>query len=70
MAKHEIWNTYWGFKENYHNQNLICVQGVTSNFTHITKSTFCHVCRVSRSEEQAENQYVARLDIRGVLFGG
>ena len=50
--------------------NLINIQGVISNFMHKAKSNFCHFYRVNRYEEQAENQYVARLNIRGVPFGG
>jgi len=50
--------------------NLINIEGVISNFTHKSKSNFCQVYRVNRFEEQAENRYVARLNIRGVPFGG
>ena len=49
--------------------NLINIQGVTSDFTHLTKSIFCQAYRLKRFEEQAENRYVARLNIRGVPFG-
>jgi len=49
--------------------NLINIQGVTSNFTHKSKSNFCQAHRVNRFKEQAENQYVVRLNIRGVPFG-
>ena len=48
----------------------INIRGVTSIFTHKSKSNFCQAYRVNRFEEQAENQYVARLNIRGVPFGG
>ena len=48
--------------------NPINVRGVTSDFTHLTKSNFCQA-RLNRFEEQAENRYVAGLNIRGVLFG-
>ena len=50
--------------------NLIKLEGVISNFTHKSKSNFCQAYRVNHFEEQAENQYVARLNIRGVPFGG
>ena len=33
-------------------------------------SNFCHAYMVNRFGEQAENWYVARLNIRGVPFGG
>ena len=49
--------------------NPINIQGVTSNFMHKTKSNFCQAYRVNRFEEQAENQYIARINIRGVPFG-
>ena len=32
------------------------------------KSNFCRTYRVNCFEEQAENQYVAKLNIRGVLL--
>ena len=50
--------------------NLINIEGVISNFTHKSKSNFCQAYRVNCFEEQAENRYVARLNIRGVPFGG
>jgi len=50
--------------------NLINVEGVISDFMHKSKLNFCQAYRVNRFEEQAENQYVARLNIRGVPFGG
>jgi len=50
--------------------NLINIEGVISDFTHKSKSNFCQAYRVNHFEEQAENWYVARLNIRGVLFGG
>jgi len=50
--------------------NPINIQEVTSDFTHKTKSNFCQAYRVNRFKEQAENQYVARLNIKGVPFGG
>ena len=43
--------------------------GVTSDFTHLTKSNFCQAYKLNHFEEQAENRYVARLNIRGVPFG-
>jgi len=49
--------------------NLINIWGVTSDFTHKTKFNFCQAYRVTCLEEQAENRYVVRLNIRGVLFG-
>ena len=49
--------------------NLINIEGVTSNFMHKAKSNFCQAYRVNRFEEQAENRYVARLNIRIVPFG-
>jgi len=50
--------------------NLFNIQGVTSDFMHKTKANFCHAYRVNCLKEQAENRYVARLNIRGVPFGG
>jgi len=50
--------------------NLINIEGVISDFAHKSKSSFCQAYRVNRFEEQAENRYVARLNIRGVPFGG
>ena len=50
--------------------NLTKIEGVISDFTHKSKSKFCQAYRVNRFEEQAENWYVARLNIRGVPFGG
>ena len=49
--------------------NLINIRGVTSDFTHLTKSNFCQAYRLNCFEEQAENRYVARLNITGVPFG-
>ena len=49
--------------------NPINIQGVTSDFTHLTKSNFCQAYRLNHFEKQAENLYVARLNIRGVPFG-
>jgi len=62
-----------GLKENSSTEfgiNLINIEGVISDFIHIAKSNFCHTYRVNCFEEQAENRYVARLNIRGVPFGG
>ena len=50
--------------------NLINIEGVISDFTHKSKSNFCQAYRLNCFEEQAENRYVARLNIRGVPFGG
>jgi len=50
--------------------NLINIEGVISDFTHKSKSNFCQAYRVNLFEEYAENRYVARLNIRGVPFGG
>ena len=49
--------------------NPINIRGVTSDFTHSTKSNFCQAYRLNHFEEQAENRCVARLNIRGVPFG-
>ena len=49
---------------------LVKIQGVVSDFTYKSKSTFCLAYMVNCFKEQAENQYVARLKIRGVPFGG
>jgi len=48
--------------------NLINIRGVTSDFTHLTKLNFCQAYKLNRFEKQAENRYVARLNIRGVPF--
>jgi len=65
---------YWASKSKYQYQiwgkNLINNEGVISDFTHKAKSNFCHAYRVNHFEEQAENRYVARLNIRGVHFNG
>ena len=50
--------------------NVINIEGVISDFTHKSKSNFCQAYRLNRYEEQAENRYVAKLNIRGVPFGG
>ena len=50
--------------------NLINIQGVISDFMHKTKLNFCQAYKVNRFEEQAENQYIGKLNIRGVPFGG
>jgi len=50
--------------------NLINIEGVRSDFMHKLKLNFCQTYGVNRFEEQAENRYVARLNIRGVPFGG
>jgi len=50
--------------------NLIDIEGVISDFTHKSKSNFCQAYRINHFKEQAENRYVARLNIRGVPFGG
>ena len=50
--------------------NLINIEGVISDFMHKAKANFCHAYRVICFKEQAENQYVAWLNIRGVPFGG
>ena len=50
--------------------HLINFKGVISDFTHKSKSYFCQAYRVNCFDEQAENQYVARLSIRAVPFGG
>ena len=50
--------------------NLINIEEVISDFTYKLKSNFCQAYRVNCFKEQAENRYVARLNIRGVPFGG
>ena len=49
--------------------NPINIRGVTSDFTHLTKSNFCQAYRLNHFEEKAENRCAARLNIRGVPFG-
>ena len=69
----EIWHTYWELKANTcikFGVNVINNKAVINNIMHKTKSNFCHTCRVNHFEEQAKNQYVARLNIREVPFGG
>ena len=59
-----------GLKENTSinfGANLITIEG---GFMHKAKANFCHAYRVNRFEEQSENRYVGRLNIRGVPFGG
>jgi len=50
--------------------NLFNILGVISDFTHRTKLNFYQAYRLNRFKEQAENWYVARLNIRGVPFDG
>ena len=50
--------------------NAINIQGVISNFTCKAKSNFYQTYRLNCFEEQTENGCVARLNIRGVPFGG
>ena len=50
--------------------NLMNIQQAISDFMHSAKLSFCHTYRVICFEEQAENQYVARLNITRVSFGG
>ena len=50
--------------------NLMHIQEIISNVMHKTKSHFCHAYRVNHFKKQAEYWYVARLNIRGVPFGG
>ena len=50
--------------------NVINIQGVESDFTHKSRSSFCHTYRINCFEEQAENRYVGSLNIRGVHFDG
>ena len=50
--------------------NLISIQEVISDFTHKAKPNLFHAYWVSRFEEHAEHQYVSRLNIRGMPFGG
>ena len=45
---------------------LINIQGVIS----VLHSSFYQAYRVNRFEEQAENWFIAKLNIRGVPFGG
>ena len=59
-----------GLKVTSFGVNMINIQGIISHFMLKAKSNFCHAYRVNRSEEQAENRYVARLNIREVPFGG
>jgi len=49
--------------------NMFTIRGVISDFMHKTKLNFCQAYRVNCFEEQAENRYVARLNIRRVPFG-
>ena len=46
--------------------NLLNIEGVISDFTHKAKPNFCHAYGINCFKEQAENRYVARLNIRGV----
>ena len=48
--------------------NMINIHRVISDFAHKEKSNFCHAYRVNCFEEQAENWYASRLNIRGVPF--
>jgi len=53
--------------------NLINIQGAISDFMHKVKLKFCQAYILNCFKEQAENWYVqaiARLNIRGVPFGG
>ena len=69
----EIWHTYWGLMVNTNikfDVNLINIEGIISDFTHKVKLNFCQAYRANCFKEQAESWYVARLNIRGVPFGG
>jgi len=59
-----------GSKGYYQYQIWDNIQGVIWDFTHKTKLNFCQADKVNCFEEQAENRYLARLNIRGVPFGG
>jgi len=50
--------------------NPINIQGVISDFMCNAKSNFYQTYRLNCFEEQTENGCVARLNIRGVPFGG
>jgi len=65
----EIWYTYWDLKAHTSIKFGVNVINIQGDFKHKTKLNFCQVDRVNASKEQAENQYVARLNIRGVPFG-
>ena len=60
-----------GLKENIRINfgiNLINIEGIISGFIHKSQLNLCHAYRVNRFEEQAENWFVARLNIRGVPY--
>ena len=50
--------------------NQFNIQGVINDSTHKEKLNFCQAYRLNRFEQQAENQYIARLNIRAVLLEG
>ena len=50
--------------------NQFKIQGVISDSTLKEKLNFYQAYRLNRFEQQAENQYVARLNVRAVLFLG
>ena len=49
---------------------MINIEGIISDFIHKEKLNCCHTYRVNPFEEQAENQFKARVNLRGVHFGG
>jgi len=62
-------NNHWGPKANLSitfGAHLIRMNALMCK----TKSNFCHTYRVNQLEEQIENRYVARFNIREVPFGG
>ena len=67
--KHEIWSIFGGLKLNFcikFGANLINIP----RYARKTKSNFCHACRINLLEEQVENWYVARSNIKRMPFGG
>ena len=60
----------WGSNSNKFGVNLISIHRVICDFAHKEKLNFCHAYRVNCFEEQAENWYAGRLNIRGVPFYG
>jgi len=62
-----------GLKENTSvnfGVNLITIEGVISGFMYKARANFCHAYRLNCFEEESKNQYVGRLNIGGMPFGG
>ena len=65
----EIWNTYWGSTGKFQHQMWGKSDKHSNDLMPKSKSNFCHTYRVNCFEEQFENCYEVRLNIKSA-FGG